>query len=83
MVAGHDDEGSGIQLQDSVHVLGRQGEVKNVEVLGHALFEAGLGNDNHAALNEIAESDLRAGLSIFRAVGNERLIGEEAVLALG
>ena len=47
-----------VQLADALHILIGQREVEHIEVLLHTLLADGLRDDNHAALDEIAQGGL-------------------------
>ena len=56
-----------VQCLNVRHILRRQREVEQVEVLLHTLLVDRLRDNDNAALHEEAECGLRGGLAAFRA----------------
>ena len=74
---------SQVQLADALHILVTQREVEHIEVLLHTLLADGLRDDNHAALDEVAQGGLCRTLVVFRTDGYQRFVAEEVVASLG
>ena len=72
-----------VKCGDLLHVALGQREVEHLEILLHALFVRGLGNDDHAALDEKSERDLRGRLLIILTDLAEDGIGEEVLSSFG
>ena len=71
-----------VQLADALHILIGQREVEHIEVLLHTLLADGLRDDNHAALDEIAQGGLCRTLVILGTDGYQRFVTEEVVASL-
>ena len=72
-----------VKCGDLLHVALGQREVEHLKILLHALFVRGLGNDDHAALDEKSERDLRGRLLILLTDLAEDGIGEEVLSSFG
>ena len=72
-----------VELGDALHLPGGQLEVEDVPILRHPLLVGGLGDENHAALQEEPQRHLRHALAVLLAYLRQHGVGEEAVLALG
>ena len=81
IVVGKEQRLFSIQCGDGLHIGLIQREIEYIEVLFHALSVRGLRDDHHVTLHQIAKRDLRGGLAVLFGDGEQRLVGEHAVLA--
>lgn len=72
---------TGVQGGDRLHLLLGEGEVEDIEVLGHPLGPDGFGDHDDVALDEPAENHLRHGLAMCPGNGAQDGITEEVILA--
>ena len=71
----------GVESTDRLHILIAEREVKDVEILLHALFVGALRDDYDVILQEVAKADLGNTLTIPGPYGGEDRVGEESVAA--
>lgn len=74
---------SQVQLADALHVLVAQREVEHIDILLHTFLADGFRNDNHAALDEVAQGGLCRALVVFCADGYQCFVTEEVVAPFG
>ena len=72
-----------VKSGDGSHILVGEGEIEAVKVLTHALYFHRLGNDDHSALCEPAQSHLGHALAIFGTDGRKHRILKEIIAAFG
>jgi hypothetical protein len=77
-----EQRGAVVHRGDARHVVVGEGEVEDVDVLGHPFGSDGLGDDDDAALDEPPQHDLSDGLAARDPDLAERRVGEEAVASL-
>ncbi len=65
MVARYDDGLGGVELEYLGHLGIGQREVEQLQVLRHAFLVHRLGNDDHAALQQVAQRHLRSSLAVL------------------
>mgnify|MGYP001088292115 CR=1 FL=1 len=70
---------SGVKFGNPTHFLIGKLKVEDVKVLLHTLHMCGLGDDNHAALDEPAERHLCHTLTIPGTDVRQRLVDEQIV----
>lgn len=74
---------AGVKHGYAGHLVVGEREVKNVEVLPHALPAHRLGYNHYAALIEPAQYHLPRGLAVLSGYGLERRVAEYVALTLG
>ena len=74
---------TGVKPLDGFHVIITQREVKEIDVLLHALNVGGLRDDDDPVLNKEPKCYLCGSLAVFLSDGDECLVLDNAVPALG
>lgn len=72
-----------VESGDCHHLVIGEGEIEDIEVLGHAFLADGLGDDDDVALVEPAEDYLTDRLAMTLGYFLQHGVGEESVLTLG
>ena len=74
---------SRIERSYGCHIFVGERKIKNVDILPHPFDVGRFGNDNHAALDKPAQSDLGYALAVFTADFGQQRIRKETVASFG
>ena len=71
-----------VQFRNPCHIICRQGEVEDIEILRHALLVAGLRDGDDAALGKPPQGYLGRALAVLRTDGGKFVILDDAIHTL-